>query len=215
MSLESVLERIRQASLRSGRSPDDVKLLCVSKGRSVAAILHLYEGGIRDFGENRIQDAEEKQRALPHDIRWHFIGNLQSNKIRKAVGRFHLIHSISSFELAKKISALGIPQDVLLEVNIAGEASKHGMSEAELVRDFPEFQALPNIRIRGLMTMAPQFRLLDTDEIERVRVLFREARALQVRLGLPELSMGMSQDYEIAIEEGATIVRIGSALFSI
>jgi hypothetical protein len=214
MSLESVLERIHRAAARAGRAPTDVKLVVVSKGRNPDEIRALYTRGIRDFGENRVQEAEEKRRFLPPDIRWHFIGNLQANKVRKVVGHFACIHSISSLELALKASALGIAQDVLLEVNIAQEASKHGMSEEELLRDFSRFAALPNIRIRGLMTMAPLFRRQDTVEIESVRSTFRRARALRDRLNLSELSMGMSQDFELAIEEGATIVRIGSAVFS-
>jgi pyridoxal phosphate enzyme (YggS family) len=206
----SVIDEIRQSG---------VKLVAVTKGRSLEQLMHLYERGQRDFGENRLPEAFEKMKNAPSDCRWHFIGSLQSNKVSKVVGEFSLIHSIDSLDLAKKISRASVNRHVethvLLQVNTSQEASKHGMSPDELKGCFEEMIALPNLSVDGLMTMGP----LSGDEA-RVRRCFAELKQLfdDLNRTLPrpmsELSMGMSQDYKIAIQEGATMVRIGSLLFN-
>ncbi len=223
--LTDVQNRIKLACKKGGREPDEVTLVVISKGQPVEQILSLYDKGLRVFGENRIPEVHEKQSALPQDISWHFIGSLQTNKVRRAVGSFSLIQSVDSFHLAQKIDQVsndvGVVTKLLLQVNTSKEPSKHGMSAAELYVQFPQFLALKNIQISGLMTMAA--RISDEEkERERARFSFRELRELRDSLHscypecvatFVELSMGMSQDFEIAIEEGATLVRIGSLLF--
>lgn len=219
--------QIAAIEAKCGRKPDEVRLLAVSKGKSIDAILHLYHLGIRDFCENRVAEALEKIASLPKDIRWHFIGALQRNKIRKLVGTVALIQSVESLELAQKIDKvgleLGVTTEVLIQVNTSKEVVKHGISSEELIAHFHEFLQLKNVAIIGLMTMAPQFRERTEAEVVHVRQTFSELRELQEKLRtlypetgpqFKELSMGMSQDYDIAIEEGATMVRIGTALFS-
>ena len=219
-------ERIKIAAHSSGRKPEDVKLVVVSKGQSLDAMRALYDAGVRDFGESRIQEAQEKLRALPSDIHWHMIGSLQTNKVRKVVGSCDLIHSVDSLHLAEKINAvsceLGITARILLEVNTSKEVAKHGMIGDELLQKFPSFLALKNIALCGLMTMAPRCVTFDADELKVVRGCFSElcqlkdklcAKYPEIKNSLTELSMGMSQDFEIAIQEGATLVRIGSLIF--
>ncbi|HXF29385.1 MAG TPA: YggS family pyridoxal phosphate-dependent enzyme, partial [Chlamydiales bacterium] len=187
----------------------------------------LYQLGLRNFAENRLQEAQEKQALLPKDILWHFIGSIQTNKIRKLIGSFYLIHSIENFSpLAEKIDLAsyerGITTDVLLEVNTSQELTKHGMTREILLAEFPVFLSCKHIRVRGLMTMASQYMPNDLENEPKARHCFQELRKLKEILiqrhpeaeeHFTQLSMGMSQDFEIAIEEGATIVRIGSALF--
>lgn len=183
-----------------------VKLVAVTKNHSWPECEFLYKSGARDFGENRIQEALPKMADSPQDINWHFIGTIQSNKINKIARRFKLIHSVDSYEIAKKISDYSSEkQAVLLQVNIA---HKHGFTPDALIADFSKFKDLPNLDIQGLMTMAPQ---ASQDEI---RNTFRTLRELRDSLHLKELSMGMSDDWRIAVEEGATIIRLGSYLFS-
>lgn len=196
-----------------------VTLVTVTKGRAYDDIYPAYEEGARHFGENRIQEALEKISKAPADLHWHFIGSLQKNKVRKVVGHFDLIHSVDSFELAKKISEvsteLGITTSFLIQVNTSGEVAKHGYSPELWESHFRSLIALPSINVEGLMTMAPFTD--DTDQIRRCFAGLREFRdSLQEPFGkpLPHLSMGMSHDYRIAIEEGATLVRIGSAIFT-
>jgi pyridoxal phosphate enzyme (YggS family) len=189
--------------------PKNVKLVAVTKNVPVEDISLVYELGCRDFGENRVQDALPKIEELPPDIRWHFIGTLQKNKVKKVVGNFALIHSVDSVELAQEISKQGIDTSILLQVNTSGEESKQGFTEDEFRRDLAMIQKMPYIQVKGLMTMAPL-----TEDVDQIRMCFRRLRELRDELGLKELSMGMSHDYKIAIEEGATIVRIGSAIFS-
>ncbi len=189
--------------------PKNVKLVAVTKNVPVEDISLVYELGCRDFGENRVQDALPKIEELPPDIRWHFIGTLQKNKVKKVVGNFALIHSVDSVELAQEISKQGIDTSILLQVNTSGEESKQGFTEDEFRRDLAMIQKMPYIQVKGLMTMAPL-----TEDVDQIRMCFRRLRELRDELGLKELSMGMSHDYKIAIDEGATIVRIGSAIFS-
>lgn len=211
---------IARISEACGRNPEEIQLVAVSKTYPAELILEAYEAGCRDFGENRIQEVLQKIPLLPSDIRWHFIGTLQANKVNKGVGAFHLIHSVDSLELAYKISAVSqkreIVTPILLEVNTSGEENKHGLSKEVWLRCLKEIDQLPNIYLKGLMTMAPL-----TDDQDRIRDCFRSLRqlreAFKIQLKNPaqfkELSMGMSHDYEIAIQEGATLLRIGTALF--
>lgn len=193
--------------------PDHVTLVAVSKGRSVEEIMALYTQGQRHFGESRVQEFEQKCSQLPSDIIWHFIGTLQPNKISKVLGRFALIHSVDSLSLARKLSEasikLGLVTDVLIQVNASNEPTKHGFSLEECKRLYPELSALPGIRIHGLMTMGP-----NTDDQQQIRSCFMKTASLQKELQLPELSMGMSHDFDLAIQSGATYVRIGSLLFT-
>lgn len=208
---QEVKRRLEAACQRSSRAPDEVTLVAVTKGRSVATIQHhILDQGHTILGENRIQEWREK---APHlaKVEWHFIGNLQRNKVRYCLP-FHLIHSLNSERLADALQALGERKGhifrVLVEVNVAGEASKQGLSPPAAAALVRHAATLPNVTVTGLMTMAPF-----TREAEASRQHFRTLRRLRDKLGLVELSMGMSADFEVAVEEGATIVRIGTALF--
>ena len=217
--LEIVRARIAAAEARAGREPGSVELLAVSKTFPASDVAVAYEAGQRLFGENRLQEAMEKMPALPQDCAWHLIGPLQRNKVRKALEQgFALIEAVDSLRLAETISRvageLGKTARVLLEVNIDGEESKHGFSPELLLLEWAALVALPHVEIRGLMCIpAP----VETPEGARpaFAALRRLAESLRERgpLPLPELSMGMSHDYEVAIEEGATLVRVGSAIF--
>lgn len=222
-NLADVRARIGAAAERSGRRPDDVLLVAVSKTHPIEDIAAAMAAGQRDFGENRLEELwtkVEQARSLHLDaIRWHMIGNIQSRKTRDAVGPFVLIHSIDRAKIAARLSrdaeAAGNVMKVLVEVNVSGEASKHGFTPDELLAQAGELLALPGIDVAGLMTMAP-FEV----EPEATRPVFRALRSLRDRLAemhpagdWSELSMGMTNDFEVAIEEGATIVRIGSAIF--
>ena len=207
-------EEIAELARVAGRSPSEITLVAVSKTYPLDHVLPAYETGCRDFGENRVQEALQKMEDGPPDLRWHLIGTLQENKVRKVIGRFALIHSVDSIKLAKRLaevsSELGVETRVLLQVNSSGESTKHGWTEKALKNDFERVAGLAGLRVEGLMTMAPF-----TDDKERIRSCFRGLRRLRDTLdpSLPHLSMGMTQDYPIAIEEGATILRIGSKLF--
>lgn len=215
-----VLENIQKKCLECGRKAEDVTLIVVTKSHSIEAIHETYHLGARHFGESRLQEALEKIPALPENCHWHLIGRLQSNKIAKALQTFSLIHSVDTLELAEKISKAselrGVMTSILLQVNTSGEESKQGLSPSEWEERLEEVNDLPNITIEGLMTMAPL-----TNDIQRVRVCFRELYRLREKwrshMREPQvfrhLSMGMSDDYLIAIEEGATLLRIGSAIF--
>lgn len=210
--LTRVRERIDAACRRAGRSPDQVTLVGVSKGFPAEAIAEACAAGLRDVGENRVQEAAPKIEALAVQgvrPRWHLIGHLQSNKAKTAADLFAIIHSIDSLRIAEAISRRAqraVP--VLLEVNVSQEASKYGFPMDEVVPALPAVQALPNLDVRGLMTVAPL-----VGDPEAVRPVFRALRELRNRLGLRELSMGMTGDFEVAIEEGATMVRVGRAIF--
>lgn len=201
------MERYQQLMDEIREMSDEVTLVAVTKTATVDQIMEVYDAGHRDFGENRLQDALPKMLQLPEDIHWHFIGHLQTNKVAKVVSYFDKIHSVDSIHLAEKIASQEIKRPVLLEVNVSGEESKHGFSTDELLRQFDSIQRL-DLQVEGLMTMAP----FDAEE-SVVRNCFRRLRELRDQLGLKELSMGMTQDWRIAIEEGATFVRIGSAIF--
>ncbi len=195
----------------------DPLVVAATKGMTVQEMKALYERGYRHFGESRLQEAEEKMPLLPNDINWHFIGTLQSKKVSKVVGRFVLIHSVDSLELAQKISKVcqerHIKQDVLLQVNILQEKTKHGFSIEELKGAFSALASLPSLILRGLMAMAPK------DDEEAARLVFSKTKELQKELQksynlaqFSETSMGMSDDYKIAIACGATMVRLGTIL---
>ncbi len=232
-ALAEVRERIAEACLRANRDPSEVTLVAVSKTAPLAAILEAVAAGQRDFGENRVEDALPKiaQAAQPADqpLRWHLVGHLQSRKARDAAGAFALIHSVDSVRLAEKLSARcaanGRAQAILLECNVSGEATKQGFPlhgwEGDrdclegFVRQVAQIAALPHLRVLGLMTMAPIVAHPD-----QARPVFASLRALRdaLRARLPDLplahlSMGMTDDFEAAIAEGATMVRIGRAIF--
>jgi hypothetical protein len=211
-NLSRVRARIDEACRRAGRAASDVTLIGVTKTVSIDAVAEAYEAGLRDMGESRVQEAQAKIESLAARgirPRWHLIGHLQTNKAKTAIGLFDILHSVDSLRLARTLSRqTGELLPVLLEVNVAQEASKFGFAPDELPQAFSEIAALPNIEVRGLMTVAPQ-----SDDPEGARPVFRRLRELRDTLGLAELSMGMTDDFEVAIEEGATMVRVGRAIF--
>jgi hypothetical protein len=213
-NLRRVQERVRAACQRAGRSPDEVTLIGISKGFPVGAVVAAHAAGLSDMGENRVQEAAAKiEAAAAQGIRprWHLVGHLQSNKVKTALGLFDIIHSVDSFHLAEVISRQAqarAPVPVLLEVNVAGEESKFGFNPNDVPDALARARALPNVDVQGLMTVAPL-----AENAEDVRPVFRRLRELGESLGLRHLSMGMSDDFEVAVEEGATLVRIGRAIF--
>lgn len=207
-NLEAVERRIASACQRSGRKRDSVTLVAVSKTFPAAAVDEAIAAGATDIGENRVQEARDKRPSVGGAARWHLIGHLQSNKAKDAVRLFDVIQTVDSLSLARKISAAAAsPVDVLLEINIGNEPQKSGLQPGEVGAVAGEIGALPNIRLRGMMTIPPQ------GTPDETRTYFRRLRAMRDTLGLPELSMGMSEGFEVAIEEGATIVRVGRAIF--
>ena len=217
-NLINIHSRMQDATHRVGRQVSDVRLVAVSKTYPPAVIQEAWNAGQHVFGENRVQDALPKIAELPAEAEWHFIGHLQSNKIRKALPAFTLIHGVDNLELAQQINRIagemGLTANILLEINVSGEASKFGFSPTDLHQNLEALLCLPNIRINGLMTMAPY-----SEDPETARPVFSKLRMLRDELStksghaLQELSMGMSGDFEVGIEEGATIVRIGSSIF--
>jgi pyridoxal phosphate enzyme (YggS family) len=216
--LREVLERIDQAAQNAGRKPDAVRLVAVSKQHGPEAIETLFRAGQQAFGENYIQEALAKMDVLPEEIEWHFIGHLQRNKVNAAVGRFTLLHGLDSLRLARSLQnrakTLDLVQDVLVQVNLAGEEQKKGISEADLPELAEFLVAASNLRWQGLMLMPPFF-----NDPDRVRPYFSRLRELagslsqEFGLPLPELSMGMTGDFEAAVAEGATLIRVGTRIF--
>lgn len=217
-NFREIQDRITSAAEKAGRDPQSVKLVAVSKTFPVEAVQSAYDAGQRLFGENKVQDLALKNSVLPQDIEWHMIGHLQSNKAKLAVENADYIHAVDSLKLLTKIDRLagelGRRPKILLEVNVSGEESKFG-TDTEAVRELAQAASqYENITLVGLMTMAP----FDVPEAE-LRLVFSSLRNLrddlqdEFGLKLPELSMGMSGDFEIAIEEGATMVRIGTSIF--
>lgn len=216
--LARVQEQIAGAAQKSGRSPNDIELVAVSKTHAAEQVQAAAEAGQILFGESRVQEARAKIPFLPARLRWHFIGHLQKNKIRHALPLFEMFHGVDSLALAEDIHRIaeeeGMRPRVLLEVNVAGEASKHGFAPEAVRRDLETILSLGRLTIEGLMTIPPL-----APEAEASRPYFVALRELRNQLEmdfnvrLPELSMGMSGDYEIAIEEGATLVRVGTAIF--
>ena len=217
-NLTRIRSRIDQACERSGRQPDSVRLMAVSKNQSPERVAEAASAGLTLFGENRIQEAKVKIAQSPSQLEWHFIGHLQSNKSRDAVSLFHVVQGVDSLALAEELQKQAIKQarslPILLEVNVAGESSKFGWNPDRLLTELLQLNALNRLEVHGLMTIAPY-----AVDPEQVRPIFRRLRELRDRctdlLGapLPVLSMGMSGDLEVAIEEGATLVRVGTALF--
>ncbi len=216
--IDSIHAQIAQSASKSGRSSDDILLLAVSKKIALDAMEDAYRSGIKDFGESKIQELKTKVPLLPSSIRWHMIGHLQSNKAREAVQFAELIHSVDTLNLASEIHQCAEKaaknQKVLVEVNVAGEATKFGVKPDSLEQLAVAVNEMPRLELHGLMCMAPY-----SDDPEKARPYFAHLRNLRDRLEshlgyqLPVLSMGMSGDFTVAIEEGSTIVRIGTSLF--
>ena len=219
-NIKRIQENIKTACEKSGRTPDEVTLIAVSKTKPYTAIEDALPSGILDYGENKVQELSEKFEILPKDIRWHMIGHLQRNKVKYLVGKTALIHSVDSFRLAKQIESEFAKKDeiadILIEVNMANEESKFGVSENETINLIKEISLLPHVRVQGLMTIAPY-----TDNPETNRKYFAKMKKLSVdireknidNVNMNVLSMGMSGDYQVAIEEGATMVRVGTSIF--
>ncbi len=214
-------EKIEERAYRCGRNGQDITLIVVSKGQSPEVIQSVYQEGGREFGESRVQEGVGKIPLLPPDCHWHLIGPLQSNKIKKAIASFSLIHSVDTPELAKKISEasrqLALTTSILLQVNVSREKMKQGLCPEEWEKRLSSLGDLSHVKIKGLMTLAPY-----TEDVSQIRACFRKLYKLrekwQKEMREPEnfrhLSMGMSHDYGLAIEEGATLLRVGSAIFS-
>lgn len=219
-NLKNVQTKIQSACTSAGRSPEDVTLIAVSKTKPVSALHEAYAAGVRDFGENKVQELIDKISQLPDDIRWHMIGHLQRNKVKYIIGKIALIHSVDSLRLAEEISResvrKGVDTDILIEVNIAEEESKFGVTYQETVELVENISLLPGIHIKGLMTIAPY-----TEFAEKNRLYFRKLHELSVdiegknidNVSMSILSMGMTGDYSVAVEEGATCVRVGTGIF--
>ena len=211
-NLERVRERVAKAAESAGRRPSAVLLIGVSKTVEVARIREAIEGGVPALGENRVQEAKEKVAEIGRPVPWHLIGHLQTNKVRDALEIFDVIHSLDRLDLARELDkrarARGRTVDALVEVNLAGEASKGGVAPDGLDELLHAVAAMSMVKVRGLMAIPPEAK--DPDDS---RVWFRALRKLGERHGFAELSMGMSGDFEVAIEEGATMVRVGTAIF--
>ena len=222
-NLSLVQERIEKAAKRAGSDPSEIRLISVTKNANIAQIKEAVSAGVSDIGENRVGDALLKYNALgelAQSIKWHMIGHLQANKVKKCLGIFDVIHSLDSIGLAQEIDkqakAIGRQVDCLIEVNVSGEASKYGIKPDSVCGFVKEAACFSNINIIGLMAMAPIVK-----DPEDARPYFKKLRFLRDRLnqsgpehaGIKELSMGMTQDFEVAVEEGATFVRVGTAIF--
>jgi len=217
-SFDAVRDRVRQACDRAGRDAGEVRVVAVSKTVEIERIRQLADHGHVLFGENKVQEALEKIPRLQREARWHMIGHLQRNKARHAVGAFELIHAVDTERLAAEIdrraAAAGLRQAVLVQVNLSREESKHGVDTRDLPALLDTFGALDHVELRGLMTVPPP-----VVDAEGSRRWFRDLRELRDReaartgLPLPELSMGMTDDFEVAVEEGATLIRVGRAIF--
>lgn len=219
-NISQVLENIKTACEKSGRNPEEVTLVAVSKTKPVAMLKQAYEAGSRDFGENKVQEIMDKYPQLPSDIRWHMIGHLQRNKVKYIIEHAALIHSVDSLRLAEEISKQAqkkqIHANILVEVNIAQEESKFGIFREEAIQLVENISKLPGISVKGLMTIAPF-----VTNPEDNRKYFRGIRELSVdimhknidNVTMSTLSMGMTGDYMVAVEEGATIVRVGTGIF--
>ena len=219
-NIRKVKKDIAEAARRSGRPSSSVLLLAVSKTKPVEALKEAYDAGIRDFGENKVQEILEKYDKLPKDARFHMIGHLQRNKVKQVIDKVCLIHSVDSYRLAQEISIqsqrIGLTSHILVEVNMGEEESKFGTGAEEAIQLVEEIAALPNIIIDGLMTVAPY-----VEDPEENRQIFNKMLNLSVdikarnidNVNMNVLSMGMTNDYCVAIEEGATIVRVGTAIF--
>jgi len=219
-AIEDVSKRIAAACKRVGRNPKEVTLIAVSKTMPVEAIREAMVCGMMEFGENRPQELRDKQAVISEPVHWHMIGSLQTNKLKYVIGKTTLIHSVDSVHLASAIEEMSAKKDlitdILLEINIAGEASKHGIAPEETEALVQEIARFSHVKVRGLMTVAPY-----TEVAEENREYFRKMKQLMVDINsknidnvyMDMLSMGMTGDYEIAVEEGATLVRVGTGIF--
>lgn len=219
-NLLEVEQNIQKACAQSGRNREEITLIAVSKTKPVSMLEDAYAAGIRDFGENKVQELCDKYEQMEQDIRWHMIGHLQTNKVKYLIGKTALIHSVDSYKLACEIEKQAAKQncvmDILVELNIANEASKFGISTEEAFTLVKEIADLPHVHIRGLMTVAPF-----VEDAEENRLFFRKIKQLSVdiasqnidNVSMDILSMGMTGDYIVAIEEGATMVRVGTGIF--
>jgi len=219
-NLEEVNKRILCACEKAGRDPKEVTLIAVSKTKPASMIEEAYGAGVRDFGENKVQELCEKYKELPQDIKWHMIGHLQRNKVKQIIGKTVLIHSVDSLRLAEQIEEEAGKQDliidILLEINVAEEDSKFGFKLEEAESAILKIATFPHVRIKGLMTIAPF-----VEKSEENRSVFKKLRQFYVdmqsknidNVNMSLLSMGMTGDYEVAIEEGATLVRVGTGIF--
>lgn len=208
-NLGRVQEAVARACARAGRSPDHVLLIAVSKTMDVERVRLAIAAGVTALGENRVQEAKEKIEALGRPVPWHLIGSLQTNKARDATRLFDWIQSVDRLDLAQELSRRADRAlNILLQVNLGDEPQKGGVAPAELKRLHEMVAALPNLKVRGLMAIPPA-----TEQPEQARPFFRQLRELREQLGLEHCSMGMSADFEVAIEEGATMVRVGTAIF--
>lgn len=216
----AVEEKVKEACRRAGRNRDEVTLIAVSKTKPMSMIEELLPLGVVDFGENKVQELTAKEEALPFGLNWHMIGHLQRNKVKYIVDKAYLIHSVDSLRLAEAVSQeavkKGVTASILIEVNVAGEDSKFGVAPEETAALAEAISKLPNIAVKGLMTIAPF-----VENAEENREVFRNLRKLSVdieekkfnNVTMAVLSMGMTGDYEVAIEEGATMVRVGTGIF--
>lgn len=221
-NLDQVRETINAACIRAGRRPEEVTLIAVSKTKPVPMLEEAYAAGTRDFGENKVQEILAKKPELPQDIRWHMIGHLQRNKVSQVIGNAVMIHSVDSLCLARQIEAEAakkeVDVDILLEVNVAREESKYGFMLEEVEDAVMAIKDFPHVHIKGLMTIAPF-----VDNPEENRGIFKKLFEFAVDIGrknidnvtMGVLSMGMTGDYEVAVEEGATMVRVGTGIFGI
>lgn len=219
-NLDDVERRICEACKRAGRDRSEVTLIAVSKTKPVSMIEEAIDHGIHVFGENKVQELVSKHDAIDKDLDWHMIGHLQTNKVRMLPGKVKMIHSVDSLKLAgeidKQFKKAGLIADVLIEVNVAGEESKFGLSPQDVESFLPEIAKFANLRVKGLMTIAPY-----TEDPEENRNIFIKLKKLLIdmnaknydNIDMSELSMGMTGDFEVAIEEGATFVRVGTGIF--
>ncbi len=219
-NLTKVEENIQKACDKTGRKRSEVTLIAVSKTKPVEMLQEIYNEGIREFGENKVQEMCEKMELMPQDIKWNMIGHLQTNKVKYIIGKTSLIHSVDSLKLAEEIQKQAVKHDVtadiLVEVNIANEESKFGISKDETIQMVRDIAKLDHLKIKGLMTIAPF-----VENPEDNRLYFREIKQLSVdinnqnidNVSMDVLSMGMTGDYMVAIEEGATMVRVGTGIF--
>lgn len=219
-NLQEVEKKIQAACERAGRDRSEVTLIAVSKTKPVEDLMEIYDAGVRTFGENKVQEMCDKMERMPEDIKWHMIGHLQRNKVKYIVGKVALIHSVDSFRLAEEINIQakkrGIVVPILVEVNIAEEETKFGVTRDDAIELVKQIATLDGIQIKGLMTIAPY--VVDSEEN---RGFFRKIKELSIdimnqnidNVDMDVISMGMTGDYEVAIEEGATMVRVGTGIF--
>ncbi len=219
-NLDNILERVKAAAERSGRKFEDIKVIAVTKTIEVDRIKSVYDYGILDMGENRVQELMEKYEKLPLDVEWHLIGHLQTNKVKYIIDKVKMIHSVDSLELAKEINLRAAKHckkmDILLQVNVSGEETKFGINPSEVYPFISDISKMENISLKGLMTIAPF-----AQDPREIRPVFRNLYDIYIdikrerldNVDMDYLSMGMSNDFEVAIEEGSNVVRIGTSIF--